>query len=67
MSTNNVTQNQPPSFAPGAYKLKSAAQYLGGLSTVTVRRLVERGLLHPNRATRHLIFAKTELDRFLKL
>ena len=51
---------------PGAFKLKDAAQYLGGLSPLTLRRLVARGLLRPNRATRHLIFARAELDRFLK-
>jgi hypothetical protein len=26
---------------------------------------VEHGLLKPNRATRHLLFSITELDRFL--
>ena len=50
---------------PAAYKLAEACQYLGGLSQITVRRLVERGLLRPNRSLRHLIFARGELDRFL--
>ena len=49
----------------GALKLKDAAKYLGGVSTITVRRLVERGLLKPNRALRHLLFPISELDRFL--
>jgi hypothetical protein len=48
----------------GALKLKEAAQYLS-LAPVTVRRLVERDQLKPNRATRHLIFPIRELDRFL--
>jgi excisionase family DNA binding protein len=48
----------------GALKLKPAAHYLS-VSEITVRRLVERGLLKPNRATRHLLFPLTELDRFL--
>jgi excisionase family DNA binding protein len=49
----------------GALKLKDAAKYLGGVSQITIRRLVERGLLQPNRATRHLLFPISELDRFL--
>jgi Helix-turn-helix domain len=49
----------------GALKLKGAAEYLGGLSEITVRRFVDRGLLHPNRYSRHLIFPIAELDRFL--
>ena len=49
----------------GALKLKPAANYLGGLSKPTMYRLVARGLLKPNRATRHLLFSRRELDRFL--
>ena len=49
----------------GAYKLKPAAEYLGGLSVPTMHRLIQRGLLKPCRATRHLLFPKKELDRFL--
>jgi hypothetical protein len=62
---NHTIATHPPRIAPGGLKLKDAAQYLGGLSPLTLRRLVARGLLRPNRATRHLIFAKSELDRFL--
>jgi len=50
---------------PGAYKLKPAALYIGGLSVPTMHRLIQRGLLKPCRATRHLLFSKKELDRFL--
>ena len=50
----------------GALKLKPAAQYLGGLSVPTIHRLIKRGLLRPNRSTRHLLFPVAELDRFLK-
>jgi excisionase family DNA binding protein len=50
----------------GALKTKAAAVYLGGLSKLTVHRLVKRGLLKPNRATRHLLFPLSELDRFLR-
>jgi len=56
--------SDPP--AQAALKLKPAAVYLGGLSKPTMYRLVERGLLKPNRALRHLTFAKTELDRFIR-
>ena len=61
-------QNTPASKEPerGALKLKEDRQYLGGLSVPTMHRLMKRGLLKPNRATRHLLFARTELDRFLR-
>jgi len=49
----------------GAFKLDEARGYLGGLSVPTVHRLIKRGLLRPCRATRHLLFARSELDRFL--
>jgi hypothetical protein len=55
-----------PTTPVGALKLKPAAQYLGGLSVPTMHRLIKRGLLHPNRALRHLLFAREELDRFLR-
>jgi hypothetical protein len=48
----------------GALKLKPA-QYLS-LSKPSIYRLVTRGLLHPNRATRHLLFSIEELNRFLR-
>ena len=50
----------------GGFKLKPAAAYLGGLSVPTIHRLITRGLLRPNRSLRHLLFAKSELDRFLR-
>jgi excisionase family DNA binding protein len=50
----------------GALKLKDAAQYLGGVSTVTVRRLIKRGLIKPNRSLRHVLIPLAELDRFLE-
>jgi DNA-directed RNA polymerase specialized sigma24 family protein len=36
----------------GALKLAEAARYLG-ISQISVRRLIERGLLRPNRNLRH--------------
>jgi hypothetical protein len=52
--------------SPGALKLKEARQYLGGLSVPTMHRLIQRGLLRPNKSTRHLLFTISELDRFLR-
>jgi len=51
--------------ARGALKLKDAAKYLGGVSQITLRRLIERGLIKPNRSLRHLLIPVSELDRFL--
>ena len=55
--------NYPP-LSPRALKLKQAADYLG-LSTISIRRLIKRGLIKPNRALRHILIAVAELDRFL--
>jgi excisionase family DNA binding protein len=48
-----------------ALKIKDAAKYLGGVSTITVRRLIARGLIKPNRSIRHVLIPISELDRFL--
>ena len=55
-----------PTTPFGALKLKEAREYLGGLSTPTIHRLIRRGLLRPNRALRHLLFSREELDRFIR-
>jgi hypothetical protein len=52
-----------PSVPRRLYTMKEAAQSLG-MSSVSVRRLVDRGLLKPNRALGKLLFPATELDRF---
>jgi len=49
----------------GALKIKEAAEYLGGISTITVRRLIKRGLIKPNLALRHILIPIGELERFL--
>ncbi len=60
-----ATMNATP--APvGALKLKDAARYLGGVSQTSVRRLIQRGLLKPNRALRHVLIPVAELDRFIR-
>jgi hypothetical protein len=51
---------------PAALKMREARAYLGGLSVPTMHRLVKRGLLRPNRSTRYLIFARAELDRWIR-
>jgi len=58
--------NHNAANARGALKLRAACEYLGGLSVPTMFRLIERGLLKPNRALRHLVFPIAELDRFLR-
>jgi excisionase family DNA binding protein len=58
-----ITKTEPA--ARGALKLKDAAKYLGGVSIITVRRLIDRGLLKPNRSLRHILIPISELDRFL--
>jgi hypothetical protein len=50
----------------GALKFELAREYLGGLSESTMHLLIKRGLLRPNRSTRHLLFPIPELDRFLR-
>ena len=55
---------KPPTAPSGALKLKDAAQYLGGVSTITVCRLIKRGLIKPNLALRLLLTPIKELDRF---
>ena len=49
----------------GALKIKDAAEYLGGISTITVRRLIKRGFIKPNRVLRHLLIPIAELERFV--
>ena len=48
----------------GALNTRRACAYLD-ISVPTIHRLVKRGLIRPNRATRKLLFSVMELDRFL--
>jgi len=61
-----MTTRTPQQTPVGALKLKGAAQYLGGVSEITVRRLIDRGLIKPNRSLRHLLIPISELDRFIE-
>jgi len=47
------------------YTLKEAALYLN-ISTRTVERLIQRGLLRRNKALRKIFIPRMELDRFLE-
>lgn len=59
----HATSSQSPrKLAVGRHE---AAQMLG-ISVATLDRLVERGLLHPSRATRRPLFSVAELERFLE-
>lgn len=52
-------------ISPRALKLMQAANYLG-VSAISIRRLIKRGLIKPNRALRHLLIPVIELERFLE-
>ena len=60
-----IKSSQSRPVLTGALKLQQARHYLGGLSVPTMHRLIQRGLLRPNKSTRHLLFPISELDRFL--
>lgn len=54
----------PPTVERLAFNLKETAAALG-ISTVSVWRLEQRGLLRPSRALRHPLWARSEIERFL--
>lgn len=47
-----------------AYRLDEAAELLG-ISTISVRRAIQRGLLRPSRAFRTPLISAAELERFI--
>ena len=57
----NTRQNE---ILPRALQLKRAAQYID-VSEMSMRRLIKRGLIKPNRALRHILIPVAELERFL--
>ena len=63
--TPDNTNRDKISPVRGALKLKASFDYCGGISEITMRRLIARGLIKPNRALRHVIIPIAELDRFL--
>lgn len=54
----------PGQMARMAYSIREAAEILG-VSEKSVRRLIDRRLLRPSRALRHLLIPKKEIERFL--
>ena len=58
------TDNSRKSYRPRAYSIVQAARVLS-ISPASVRRLIARGLLRPNRTLRHLRISESEIDRFL--
>ena len=48
-----------------AFSLEECAKLLG-ISVKSVRRLIERGLLKPSRALRHLRISRVEIEKFLE-
>jgi hypothetical protein len=62
--SNSDTKSEPK-IKPAALKLAEACDYLGGIAPITLRRLIKRGLITPNRALRHILIPVAELDRFL--
>jgi hypothetical protein len=59
-----VIDHPTTAIAPKALKLKDAASYLS-ISPASLRRLIKRGLIKPNRALRHVLIPLVELDRFI--
>jgi hypothetical protein len=62
----SMPNKNPPPVTNGGLLMKEARAYLGGLSKPTMYRLIKRGLLKPNRSTKCCLFARTELDRFIR-
>jgi hypothetical protein len=58
-------KKEPKLLLPLAYTLSEVA-FVTGHGKRTIRRFVKRGLLHPSKASRRLIFFRAELERFLK-
>lgn len=63
-SANSSARQKGTGIERLAYSISETAAALG-VSPISVRRLIDRGLLRPNRALRHLLIPAGELDRFL--
>jgi hypothetical protein len=50
----------------GAFKIRPACRYVGGISEISMRRQIEKGNIKPCRNLRHLLIPKAELDRWLE-
>jgi hypothetical protein len=47
-----------------SYKIKEAAQ-ICGVSPITIRRAIDRGLLKPSRAFRHPLIPADQLEKMI--
>jgi hypothetical protein len=67
MPPKTIPTNEPSAEPPMKLALtrEEAASALG-ISTATIDRLTERGLLKPSRVTRRPLYPVFELERFLK-
>ena len=67
MSTSMVVQNGhgvEKTLPRISYKINEAAQ-ICGVSPITIRRAIERGLLKPSRAFRHPLIPAEQLQRLV--
>jgi hypothetical protein len=58
-------KNPLADMPPAALKYPEACRFLGGIHQATLRRMVERGLIRPNKMLRHVLFPVSELQRVL--
>ncbi len=66
MHTPSTPKNPTaPAVEQGAFKIPAACRYLGGISEISLRRLIAKGQIKPCRGLRHVLVSRTELDRFL--
>ena len=66
MSKTEVIFESTAELRRRAFSIKETAIILA-VSPPSVRRLIARGLLRPNRTLRHLRISQAEIDRFLAL
>jgi len=59
------TTKQRIEVAQGAFKLRDACRYVGGVSQITLSRQIEKGNIKPCVNLRHLLIPRSELDRWL--
>jgi excisionase family DNA binding protein len=64
MSTTQITAEPTAEVRRRAFSITETAKILG-VSRISIRRLINRGLLRANRTLRHLRISESEIDRFL--
>jgi excisionase family DNA binding protein len=65
MSTTRIISEHRPEVQALAFSIGQTATILN-VSQISVRRLIARGLLRPNRTLRHLRISQAEINRFLE-